>query len=131
MRGRLDLGRLDTNLLGSFAELAVGSALQITRFDFEHAETTGSSLLLHRFAVGAHVGDPRRGGGEGALFYDHRHDGFTGGLLMPGLGSGPAGHLGIEASYYMDEHWGLGLSSSVGSAAVFELSGRFRQWEAP
>jgi hypothetical protein len=130
-RGRLDLGRLDRSLLGSFAELAVGSAFQATRFEVENAGTTGSSLLLYRFAFGAYVGDPRRGGGEAAVFYDHRHDGFAGGFLMSGLGSGPAGHLGLEGFGYFDGHWGLGAGASVGSAAVFQLSGRFRHWGTP
>ena len=128
VQGRLDLGRLGRNLRGAFAELGLGTAFQATRFEVRGAETTGSTLLLSRFAFGAYLGDPRAGGGEAKLFYDHRHDGFAGGFLMPGLGSGPAGHIGIEGFYYFCEHWGLGASSSVGSAAVFELGGRFRQW---
>lgn len=128
LRGRLDLVRLDRTLAGSFAELGVGSAMQVMRFDIAGAENTASALLLQRFAFGAYVGDQRHGGGEWSFFYDHRHDGYAGGLLMPGLGSGAAGHLGIEGLHYFDEHWGIGLGSSFGSAAVFELSARFRQW---
>ena len=131
LQSRLDLQRLGPHLAGAFGELGVGTAFQVTRFDLAGARSMSSTLLLARFAFGIYLGDQRRGGGEWRVSYDHRHDDFAAGLLMPGIGSGPAGHIGIDGYHFFDEHWGLGMEASVGSAVVAGLSARFRHWGTP
>jgi hypothetical protein len=65
------------------------------------------------------------------LYYDHRHDGFAAGLKMTGLGSGVAGHFGMEGRLYLDSQWGLLLDAQVGSAYVAGLSILFRHGGTP
>jgi hypothetical protein len=129
--GRLDLQRLAPDLAGSFGEMGVGSAHQVTSFEVAAAESTSSQLLLQRFAFGVYEGDPSGAGGEWAMYYDHRHDDYAGGLLMPGLGSGVAGHIGLAGQHFFDRNWGFGVLFEVGSACVAGLSGLFRDWGAP
>ncbi|MBN2574551.1 MAG: hypothetical protein JXP73_08285 [Deltaproteobacteria bacterium] len=131
LAGRLDLRRLAPHLEGAFAELGIGTGYQVTRFELRGVSSMGSALLLSRSGFGIYVGDQRAGGGEWSVYYDHRHDGYEAGLLMPGLGSGVAGHLGVEGHHYLDAHWGLGVAGSVGSAVVLGVSARFRQWGTP
>jgi hypothetical protein len=52
------------------------------------------------------------------VFYDHRHDGYAGGLLMPGLGSGVAGQLGVRGRWFFDERYGIAAEGMFGSAIV-------------
>jgi len=128
LRGRLDLGRVAEHLEGSFFEGDLGTAYQVTRFDVAGADDTASTLLLQRMAFGIYVGDWEHSGGEWAVYYDHRHDGFAGGLLIPGGGGGMAGKMGLEGTHYFDRRWGMGVELQVGSAVVAGLSGRFRHW---
>jgi hypothetical protein len=129
--GRLDLARLDENLAGSFGELGLGTAYQVMRFDGAPDASTGSAVLLARQGFGIYVGDQERSGGEWTFYYDHRHDTLAGGLLGLGIGSGVAGHLGLEGVHYLDRHWGLSARFELGSAVVTGLSARFRDFGAP
>ncbi len=128
LRGRLDLGRVADHLAGSFFEGDIGTAYQVTGFDVAGASNTASTLLLQKLAFGIYVGDNRHSGGEWAVYYDHRHDGFAGGILIPGGGGGMAGKVGLEGTHFFDEHWGIGVDLQVGSAVVAGVSGRFRHW---
>ena len=83
-------------------------------------------MLLARFGFGAYLGEQSPSGGYVLAYYDHRHDGYAGGLLNLGVGSGVAGHLGLESVYYFDDHYGLELEAQFGSAWVAGLSARFR-----
>jgi hypothetical protein len=130
LQGRLDLVRIAEHLAGSFIEGGIGTAYQVARFDVAGAGDTASTLLLQRIAFGIYLGDQRNGGGEWALYYDHRHDGYAGGVLIPGGGGGLAGKLGFEGTHFFDRHWGVGVQAQLGSAVVAGISGRFRHWGA-
>ena len=121
-RGRVDLRRLARTLAGSFAEGGLGLGWVLTHYRVGAHETDGDGLLLARFAYGLYLGrDPARGG-ELAVFYDHRHDDYAGGLKVTGIGSGVAGHLGLEGSWFFLPRWGLRAEGQVGSAYLVGLS---------
>lgn len=126
VESRLDLLKVDPEFGGTFAEL--GAGLGVNRYDYEApgAGHDNNGLLLMGFALGAYFGDPDRRGGEVKLGYDHRHDDYAAGIKLSGVGSGAAGHFGLEARGYWDE-WGLLLDAQVGSAYVMGLSVLFRQ----
>jgi len=46
---------------------------------------------------------------------------------MTGLGSGVAGHFGVEGLMYLDKRWGLLVDAQVGSAWLGGISLLFRQ----
>lgn len=127
--GRMDLKRVDAELGGMFVELGFGWGLQVFDYDVPGLELgqDTADLLLGRFAFGAYLGDPARMGGEMRLFYDHRHDDFAAGTRLSGLGSGVAGHFGLDSRFYFGEHWGLKLEAMAGSAYVLGGSVLFRQ----
>lgn len=129
LNGRLDLSRLSDDLRGSFAELGVGVGLQAFDYDAPGLSlgTDVEQLLLARFAFGAYLGNQDERGGEASVYYDHRHDGYTAGLRLTGLGSGVAGHFGLSANWYFDESWGVAARAEVGSAYLTGLSLVFRQ----
>ncbi len=126
VESRLDLRQVDPEFSGTFAEL--GAGLGVNRYDYEApgAGHDDNGLLLMGFALGAYFGDPDRRGGEVKLGYDHRHDDYAAGLKLSGVGSGAAGHFGLEARGYWDR-WGLLLDAQVGSAYLMGLSVLFRQ----
>jgi hypothetical protein len=121
--GRLDLGQWGASLRGSFAEFGLGIGLEGYHYDLPGlaAVEDTASLLLGRFSYGLYLG----GGGELALYYDHRHDDFAAGLGMRGLGGGPAGHFGVEGLFPVSERWALTLDAQVGSAYIGGLGLRW------
>jgi hypothetical protein len=127
LEGRLDVHRYLPDVRGAFFQLEAGYAGQWLVFDLPGvATTTATSLLLAHVGFGVYVGNRAPSaagptGGEIELYYDHRHDGFAGGLKMPGLGSGPAGHLGLLGSYQFSPRWGVRAQSEVGSAWTLGL----------
>jgi len=122
--GRLDLARLGPTLEGSFAEMGLGWALG--GYDYAHAPGEAASLLLMRAAIGIYLGSPGDPHGEVSLFYDHRHDDYAAGLMMPGIVSGVLGHFGLGGTFYMTERLGFGLEAQIGSAVVAGFSLRYR-----
>lgn len=124
---RRDLARWDAGLSGSFVEGGLGLALQ--RFEYRipgmRVDPDVNDLLLARYAFGFYLG---RGddSGEAQIFYDHRHDDYAAGLKLPGLGSGNAGHFGLDARFFWGS-WGIGAEAQVGSAWIFGASFVFRQ----
>ena len=78
-RGRLDLARYDDFLLGQFAELEIGVAVQTFDYDLGGVDDDHETLLLTRFAHGVYIGKPPEPPyGEVLHFYDHRHDTYAG-----------------------------------------------------
>jgi hypothetical protein len=75
-----------------------------------------------RAAFGLYLGDPARPHGEIELYYDHRHDDYAGGLLMPGLVSGVFGHVGLEGVFRVTDRWGVAAEAQAGSAVLGSLS---------
>ncbi|MET0388478.1 MAG: hypothetical protein ABW321_21080 [Polyangiales bacterium] len=119
--GSLDLGRVAPTLHGAFVSGAFGLAFGAHRY-FDVA-TESDSLLLIRIAFGCFIGD----GGSLSLYYDHRHDGYTGGLKMFGLGSGVIGHVGAALQYYVSPEWGFSVRAETGSAHMLGASVLFRR----
>jgi len=124
LSGRLGLEVIGDTLEGSFFDYALGYALGSNR-QFGIA-TESDEMTLARFGYGFYMGT----GGELSVYYDHRHDDFAAGLKMPGLGSGPLGHVGLEGSYYFADAWGASAFAETGSAHVLGLSllHRRRSW---
>jgi hypothetical protein len=127
LEGRVDVRRYLPDVRGAFFQLEAGYAKQWIVFDLPGVDTTTTtSLLLAHVGFGVYVGNRAPSaagptGGEIELYYDHRHDGFAGGLKMPGLGSGPAGHLGLLGTYQVTPRWGVRAQSEVGSAWTLGL----------
>lgn len=126
LRARWDLATYDPFLAGSFADFELGVANQIHDFGPGAHGAKSFRLLLGGFGFGVYLGDQRPTGGYVRAFYDHRHDDFAAGLLLPGLISGALGHFGLEGVYYLARHWGVRAEARVGSASVVGLSGLFR-----
>lgn len=128
LEGRVDVQRLLPDVRGAFFQVGAGFAEQWFVFDLPGVSASDtSSLLLAHAGFGMYLGQPSRGqGGELELFYDHRHDGFAGGLRSRGLGSGVAGHFGVRSQYFLSPSWGLRAELQAGSAWVVNLAATLR-----
>lgn len=131
LAGRYDMGRLGRTLQGSFAEMAMGWALEFygyTNPELSLGEDT-ADLLLMRFGYGLYIGGPGRRFGEVMLYYDHRHDDFAAGLALNNGWDGIPGHFGIRGFYYFTSRWGVSLDVAVGSSYLGRLSVLYRHGE--
>jgi hypothetical protein len=127
---RLDSERLLPDVHGAYFQLGAGWAKQWIAYDLPGiGALDDTSLLLAHVGFGIYLGhrapEPQQGG-ELELYYDHRHDGFAGGLKTPGIPSGPAGHFGLAGSYQLSRAWGLRAETEIGSAWVAGLSAVLR-----
>ena len=111
---RYDMARFGRTLRGSYLEIGAGFGLEI--YDIGD-DSTLLDLPLARAGYGMTLGR-----GEVEVFYDHRHDEFTGGLGTGGSFDGPYGHLGAEGFYYVTDRWGLELQLEAGAAYTGRLS---------
>jgi hypothetical protein len=119
--GRLDLRRWAPTLTGAFVDASLGAGMGGYRYPAA-STTDARSVLLGGFGFGVYLGRRAERWGELRAFYDHRHDDFAGGLKTTGLGSGPAGHFGIEGRAFVSERWGVRGELQVGAAWVAGLS---------
>jgi hypothetical protein len=138
LEGRMDVQRLLPDVRGAFLQLSAGLAEQWLVFDLPRVSATDtSSLLLAHAGFGMYLGQGSGGqgsgeqgsggqGGELELYYDHRHDGFAGGLRARGLGSGVAGHFGLRSQYAFTPRWGVRAEVQTGSAWVVNLAATLR-----
>ena len=134
--GRLDAQRLLPDVRGGFFQSTVGVARQWLAFDVPGAQAHDArGLLLLRMGFGLYLGraprtlstgSPAPNAGELEFYYDHRRDGFAGGLKTAGPISGFAGHLGLNGEYRFSEVWGLRALAEVGSHWVFGISALLR-----
>lgn len=122
--GRLELGHISPTMAGAFVDGRFGLAFGGHRY-FDVA-TESDGMLLMRMGFGFFIGD----GGSWSLYYDHRHDGYTAGMKLPGLFSGTLGHVGTALQYYFSSQWGAGVHAETGSAHVIGLAVSYRrkQW---
>jgi hypothetical protein len=119
LQARLDSERLLPDVRGAFFQLGAGWAEQWFAFDVPGVRAlNASSLLLAHAGFGVYV----RRCAELELYYDHRHDGFAGGLTANGLGSGVAGHFGLRGRARVSPSWGLEAEAQIGSAWVLGLA---------
>lgn len=125
--GRVDSEQVLPRVRGAFFEGELGYARRDTSYELFYTAVS-DSLLLGGFAFGAYHGDPTTSGGETRLYYDHRHDGYTAGLLMTGLGSGTIGHFGLETKHFFSPTWGVRAHAEIGAATVLGLHLVARAW---
>jgi hypothetical protein len=133
LQGRIDLQHVLPDVRGAFFQLAAGWAEQWIVFDLPGVDARDtSSLLLAHAGFGTYLGSASTpASGELELYYDHRHDGFAGGLKVRGLGSGAAGHFGLRGQAAFGPSWGLRAEAQVGSAWVLGLSAVLRTGGEP
>jgi hypothetical protein len=119
-RARWDLGHVGPTLRGAFVEGSLGYAFNVISYDLPGPDVADDAddLLLATMVFGITLRGPAAAGSEVAVFYDHRHDDFAAGTLMPGLGSGVIGHLGLRGRWFFDERYGFAAEAMYGSAAV-------------
>lgn len=119
--GRYDLARFSRMLRGAFVDGSLGLALQVFDYDIPGYAFGDEveSLLLSGFGFGAYL-DHR--GSLVSTYYDHRHDGYVGGLIVPGLGGGVVGHFGLRALVFVSESFGVVGEAEVGSAYAGRLA---------
>lgn len=127
LTARLDSERWAPEIRGAFVEASVGYARRTTEFDMLTAKQR-DALLLGGFAFGAYHGEPEHRGGWSKLYYNHRHDGYTGGMLTTGLGSGVIGHFGLEVHHYLSSELGFSVATELGSAWLFKAMLQLREW---
>jgi hypothetical protein len=127
--GRIGLDVLGPTLAGAFLDGGLGVALGAIRYD--GLGTERDEMLLGRFGTGMYFGHDPWGGGEARLYYDHRHDGFAGGMKMPGLGSGTMGHVGLGVRRFFGPRWGASLDMQAGSAYLATLAVVLREVAPP
>lgn len=133
---RLDAQQLLPDVQGGFFQAMAGVGRQWLAFDVPGTRAQDvSSLLLLRMGFGLYLGRapavlptgaPALNAGELEFYYDHRRDGFAGGLKTGGPISGFAGHLGLSGEYRFSEAWGLRALGEVGSHWVFGISALLR-----
>lgn len=129
--GRLDLARVAPTLRGSFFETSLGVALARHSYAVEGRAADGAEQLLGRWAYGLWLGRPSSVWAEVSAFYEHRHDGYAGGLKLPGLFSGVLGSFGARALAWLSEDLGALVEAQAGSAAVVGASVLVRQAVTP
>jgi hypothetical protein len=127
VRARMDLARVDRELSGAFVEGQVGTGLMVDRYRGVGTNDTGS-LLLGRFAFGTYLGTPSADDvhGEASVYYDHRRDGFVGGLEPNGIGAGYLGSVGALGRMWLGRSFGIGANVAAGSALLGGVSLHFR-----
>jgi hypothetical protein len=124
--GRLGLGGWLPSLTGAFAEWGAGGSIGSYHYGGVGALESAEALQF-RFGFGTYFGAAgARRRGELLLLYDHRHDGFAGGIKMVGLGSGAGGHGGVEGHFMFTRRWGIGMELKAGSA---HLAGLWLRWQ--
>ncbi|MFY2556387.1 hypothetical protein ACN469_01985 [Corallococcus terminator] len=120
-RGRYAMSRVSPSLAGSFAEASIGMALQGYSYPGPVSDGNLHSQLLYSFGYGVWLG---RGGGpfkgEAMLFYDHRKDGFAGGVRT--LSGGVVGSFGLRGRALLTETWGVAAEFSASGALVGRLA---------
>lgn len=129
---RLDLRRVGPSLAGSFVDFEPGWGFLL--FDYglpgRGLGTDISGMLLMRFGYGLYFGGSSSPRGEVAVYYDHRHDGFAGGLALDLHDPNFFGHVGLVGKANLGQGWGLRTDLQVGSSLVAML-GVLHHWGGP
>ena len=130
---RYDLAHIGPTLRGAFVEFGVGYAIARIHYDLRGVgvPTDENDVLLASIGFGALLRGKAAPGSEVRVYYDHRHDDFAGGLLMPGLLSGVPGKFGADARWYFSPRAGVLAGVEAGSAVVTGLSLIVREGIAP
>lgn len=126
---RFDLGHVGPTLRGAFVEAQLGYAVGRIGYAVPGRDVPGDidSLLLGRLGFGVVLRGQSKPGSEVTVYYDHRHDDFAAGFVMPGLVSGVLGHVGGQGRWFFTRQFGISAMAEYGSAFVTGLSVVFRQ----
>ena len=124
---RIDSEHLAPNVRGAFVDWELGYAARRTAFSLTRTYND-DSLLIAGVGFGAYHGDPLRNGGATRFYYNHRHDGYAGGMLIGGIGSGVAGRIGLESRHFITPTWGVRLGVEKGAAWVIGIHLITRIW---
>lgn len=118
--GRYDLQNIGPTLRGAFVEGGLGLGHQWIVYDLPGLDVPADdeALLLARFGFGVVLRGRAAPGSEVLAYYDHRHDDYAGGFLMPGLTSGVLGRLGIGGRWYFNRSLGVLVDAHAGAAIV-------------
>jgi hypothetical protein len=121
---RYDLAHIGPSLRGAFVEFGLGYGLARINYDLRAQDVPGDTddILLVNIGFGAVLRGKAAPGSEAKLYYDHRHDSFVAGTLMPGRLSGVAGRFGAEARWYLSERLGVLADLQAGSALLAGFS---------
>jgi hypothetical protein len=124
VEARYDLGHIGRTLRGAFFDLGVGFGLATIHYDLRGIEVPNDvdALLLTTFGFGVVLRGRAAPGSLARIYYDHRHDDYAAGWIMPGLGSGAPGHFGAETRWYFTRRVGILAEAQVGSALLGGLS---------
>ncbi|QSQ28439.1 hypothetical protein JY651_38840 [Pyxidicoccus parkwayensis] len=120
LRGRYAMVRVSPALAGSFAEASIGTSLQGYSYPGAVSDGNLDEQLLFTFGYGVWLG---RGGpvrGDALLYYDHRKDGFAGGMRT--RGGGVVGNFGLRGRALLTKDWGVAAEVQAGGAIVGRLS---------
>lgn len=119
VRGRLHLGDWLNTLHGSFVDWGWGLAL--ANYRYSTGQRNWHDML--RLEAGWGLWLAPLGSGdvtEWKIYYTHRRDDLSGGLLVPGIGAGNLGAVGSRFSFWVTPQWGGTLDITLGAS----LSGR-------
>ena len=118
--GRYDLANVGPTLRGAFVEGGIGLGHQWFVYDLPGLDIPADdeALLLARFGFGVVLRGRAAPGSEVVAYYDHRHDDYSGGFLMPGLTSGVLGRLGIGGRWYFNRSIGVLVDAHAAAAVV-------------
>jgi hypothetical protein len=118
--GRYDLQNVGPTLRGAFVEGGLGLGHQWIVYDLPGLDVPADdeALLLARFGFGVVLRGRAGPGSEVLAYYDHRHDDYASGFLMPGLTSGILGRLGIGGRWYFNRSLGVLVDAHAGAAVV-------------
>lgn len=129
VEGRYDLGHIGPTLHGAFVEAGIGYGVARIAYDLQRLDVPADhdDLLLTRFGFGVKLRGRAAPGSEIVGYYDHRHDDFAAGFLMPGLGSGVIGHFGLDARWFFTPELGVLAQTQIGAAWLGGVSLLVRQ----
>ncbi len=130
---RFDCSHFGATLRGSFIDLSLGYGVARVKYDITGLSVPGDTddLLLARVGLGVALRGRAAPGSEARVYYDHRHDDYAAGLLIPGRISGVFGKFGADLHWFFTPRVGVLLDAQVGSAVVAGLSLLFREPKWP
>jgi len=128
LAARFDFGRFGDTLRGSFMELGAGYALASIRYDLDGISVPSQrdDVLLGTVGLGVALRGRAGPGSETRVYYDHRHDDYAGGFILPGRISGVFGKFGADIRWFFGGHAGVRVQVEGSSAVVAGASLLFR-----
>ena len=117
---RYELEPIGRRLAGSFVDFQLGLELEHIRYGDSTPADVEPQILLG-FGFGFYVGGGAGRQGEVSIYYDHRRDGYAGGLGLSRSG-GWFGHFGMAGTAWLGRGWGLRAGVEAGSAMITHLA---------